>query len=722
MRPAGRCGWPSSAVADGEHTGTVRVVSGQEGYRPGLDGIRALAVAAVLWFHLDRLPGGNLGVDAFFVVSGWLITWKLLDEADRTGTIALPRFWAARVRRLLPASVAVLLVVAIVWPLAGIDVPSLRRDLLFAAGWSSNWGTISAGGDYWARFGEPSPVTHFWSLAIEEQFYLVWPIVLAVLVRIGRRRRAFVGAFSLAAAIGSMVAMNVMFDPTDATATYMNTLARAHSLLVGAAAAAVTVTLPDGRLRGGGAARRVAPFAAAGAVAIVIAVSVAGRGADNDWMFSWGFPAFAIAMVPVVVAAADGGGERVLASRPMRWVADRSYGLYLWHWPVFLLLTPDRLGVADRDLPIAVLDVCRVAVAVVLADLSLRWLETPVRRRERLRTWRAPIAAGLALSAVVVVAVTVVPSSPATSSESVVTLPPPSTTAPPDAATASTTAPEVASMGPPPGPRTTVDPGVTAEPTAEPIADPAMPAVPAVPAVPVVALGRPLRVLVTGDSTALHLSEALIAHATTVPDEFVVGSGAFPGCGLSAGADGRMHVFTDVDGQRDLIDLSGCLRQWESVPQRVNAEAVDVVLVEIGAWDAVDIRLPDGSVVSVADPVGRAIVADAYQRFAETVTSAGASVLWVTPPDAHLGWGTIDDPLNDPLRWDALREIIDGLGSGVGVIQVDLPTWLVANGLDGPEGRPDGVHLAPGINERFVAELVAPALAAIATTIATTPA
>jgi peptidoglycan/LPS O-acetylase OafA/YrhL len=156
------------------------------GYRPGLDGLRALAVAAVVLFHLDRLPGGNLGVDSFFVVSGWLITWRLLNEADQSGTIAIGSFWNARLRRLLPASLTVLAVVAVVWPLLEIDVPSLRRDLLWAGGWASNWGTTTSGGDYWARFGEPSPVTHFWSLAIEEQFYFVWPLVLLVAVKCSR--------------------------------------------------------------------------------------------------------------------------------------------------------------------------------------------------------------------------------------------------------------------------------------------------------------------------------------------------------------------------------------------------------------------------------------------------------------------------------------------------------------------------------------------------------
>ena len=135
--------------------------------------------------------------------------------------------------------------------MAGIAVASLHRDLLWAGGWVSNWGTITGGGDYWARFGEPSPVTHFWSLAIEEQFYLVWPLVILAVCTFGPHRRATVGLLSCAGAVGSIVVMNLMFDPVDPTGTYMNTFARAHSLLIGATAASVTIVLADGRLRGG---------------------------------------------------------------------------------------------------------------------------------------------------------------------------------------------------------------------------------------------------------------------------------------------------------------------------------------------------------------------------------------------------------------------------------------------------------------------------------------
>jgi peptidoglycan/LPS O-acetylase OafA/YrhL len=673
------------------------------GYRPGLDGIRALAVVAVLLFHLDRLPGGNLGVDAFFVVSGWLITSKLLADVERDGTVHPRRFWGSRSRRLIPASMAVLLTLAVVWPLADIDVPSLRGDIAWAAVGLSNWGTIAGGGDYWARFGEPSPVTHFWSLAIEQQFYLVWPLVLLAVIAATRSVRVGVAVLSIIGAVGSIVLMNAMFDPIDPTATYMNTFARAHTLLIGAAAAAVTVVLADGRLRFGRAARRVAPVGAIVALAIVLLSS-----AHSTWLFSWGFPLFAIAMVVVVVAVADGAAESAMASRPMTWLADRSYGLYLWHWPVFLLLSASRLGVDDSWPAMALFDVARVAVAVLLADLSRRWIESPIRRRRRLVGWRGPVAAGATLSVLGLLLLALVPKPTTNVDTSVITLPPPTATvsaepspspAPPliqvtgdmTDATSSTTVPSVPSVPIFPNPRSA--PSSTSSLTTEVAAD----------------LGPPLRVLVTGDSMAVHLSEAMLEYAAARPAELVAGSAAFGGCGLSAAIDGRLHEFTNTSGDRELLDISGCVPQWSSIPGRVRDEAIDAVLVNIGPWDALDIHLVDGRVVSVGDEVGRQLVATAYGDFAAQAEAAGATVVWVTPADTQLGWGEFADPVNDPARWDAIRRIIAELD----VVEVDLPGWLAAEGLEGPDGRPDGVHLAPGLNERFVAEAVAPTLAEV---------
>jgi hypothetical protein len=136
------------------------------------------------------------------------------------------------------------------------------------------------------------------------------------------------------------------------------------------------------------------------------------------------------------------------------------------------------------------------------------------------------------------------------------------------------------------------------------------------------------------------------------------------------------------------------------------AEQIDIVLVNIGAWDAVDMLLTDGQVVSVADPVGRALIEDSYRTFVDEVENAGGTVVWVTPPDVDLQWDRVDSPIDDPVRWQALRSIITSLH----VQQIDLPGWLARQGLTGPEGRPDGVHLADEVNTRFVDSVVAPML------------
>jgi hypothetical protein len=220
----------------------------------------------------------------------------------------------------------------------------------------------------------------------------------------------------------------------------------------------------------------------------------------------------------------------------------------------------------------------------------------------------------------------------------------------------------------------------------------------------------PVRVLVAGDSTAVQLAAALIPYSVEHSDRIVAGSASFPGCGLTAATDGRMHELSKEDGTRELIDLSGCTIQWASIIERVQSEEqVDIVLVEIGAWDGVDIHMPDGAVVSVADPVGRRVVTDAYLRFVTAVEASGARVVWVTPPDLRLGWDDIDAPVNSPHRWAIMRTILDGLP----VEQIDLRSFLVARGLDGPEGRPDGVHLAPDVNEGFVTEVVSRVLVAL---------
>jgi peptidoglycan/LPS O-acetylase OafA/YrhL len=668
------------------------------GYRAGLDGLRAVSVSLVVAFHLGYLDGGNLGVDAFFVISGWLITWRLLAEHDRAARIGLGHFWGARVRRLMPASLLVIGLVVVMWPLLGIEVASLRRDALFATFWSSNWGTISGGGDYWARFGEASPLTHFWSLAIEEQFYLVWPLLLVGTVAVARRcrfnARAAVSTVALLLAAASVLYMGALFDPADRTAAYMNTFARAHALLIGAAAGAFTIDR-EGRLRGGGTARRLAP-----AAAVLALTLVAFSSERSDWLFRWGFPLFALAAVIVVVAVADGAWGRVLASPPMRWVGDRSYGIYLWHWPVIVLLDDQRTSLDG-----VALAVLRVAVSVALADLSYRLIEQPIRTRRRLAGRRGGLAATLALAGIVAVALVLVPA-PRSSEASIVTLAPapvvqalaPTTTAT-ETSDLPTITPDTLQPNDTPATSATAASASTAVPPAT-----AAPAATTAPAVP-----RPVRVLIVGDSTAVHLAEALIPYSQQHTDTVQTGSAAFPGCGLSAVDDGRLHAMTESDGEQSTIDLSACVSEWDTIARRVASEGYEVVLVSVGPWDGTDIAMADGRVVSVADTDGSTMIARAYRAFVGQVEATGARVVWITPPDIDIEWDRISSPMDDPTRWQALRDIVADLP----VEQVDLSAWLAATGNDGPVGRPDGVHLSKEAAIEFVRDAVVPQLVAV---------
>ena len=347
---------------------------------PGLDGVRALAVLTVIGFHegASGLPGGFLGVDIFFVLSGFLITDLLIARYDRTGRLHLADFWTRRARRLLPA-LAVMLVV--VTAAAAVIEPareaSLRLALLAAATYTSNWYQILHHVSYFAAIsqaGAPPPFDHLWSLAIEEQFYLVWPlIVLCVIVRLDARR-ARVTCALIGAAVSALV-MAIQYTPGgDPSAVYYGTGTHASALLIGAALA---LAWPLRRLAAIPAAhaRRLDMAGIAGLV--VLAWAVGHFSGSDPVVYPVGLLLAALAAAGLVAAAAGHGVIAALTSiRPLRWVGVRSYGIYLWHWPVIALGT----ALAGPDAGSPWLWLVETGVTIALASASWRFIETPIMR------------------------------------------------------------------------------------------------------------------------------------------------------------------------------------------------------------------------------------------------------------------------------------------------------------------------------------------------------
>lgn len=362
---------------------------------PGLDGVRALAVLAVIAFHenLSLLPGGFLGVDVFFVLSGFLITDLLAVQFGRQGRIDLRGFWIRRARRLLPALAVVLVAVtAAVAVLAPDQLGSLRPALLGAVTYTSNWWQALAHQSYFARFGPPPPLQHLWSLAVEEQFYLIWPLILAVvLARLPGRARA---AVAWVAAACSALLMLAIYTPSDPSLVYYGTDTHATALLVGAALA---LSWPLARLA-------AAPAVVARRLDVLGLVSIAVL-AWAAWHFSGSDPAVypaglvlaALAAGGLVVAAISPGAvSRALAWGPLRWLGIRSYGIYLWHWPVIALAAAVARTASDTTVPVRILE---TVLPIGLAAASWRWVEEPVLRRGlrvSLRAAQAKLAATVA--------------------------------------------------------------------------------------------------------------------------------------------------------------------------------------------------------------------------------------------------------------------------------------------------------------------------------------
>ena len=389
---------------------------------PGLDGLRGIAVLAVIIYHADVswLVGGFLGVDVFFVLSGFLITSLLIDELTRTNTVDRAQFYIRRIRRLMPALFLVLLFSVLVSGLFVLDAAyHVRRDLPWAITFVLNWSYLFFEQSYFVNISRPPLLQHLWSLSIEEQFYVIWPILLIGLYKVKIRNltprvKIFIASSVLAiASTAWMIYLSVSNGfpiPNDPSRVYFGTDTHAMGLLVGCATAALWRSerlnerlTPDRAAAMNG----LGLFSIAGLAYFFLFVSEL-----NEFLYRGGFLVLSVLTAILVIVAAHPGLKfgRRLGNPVLKWFGDRSYGIYLWHWPIFVLM---RSGI-DIQWPDPIAFVVKVAIVLVVADLSYRFVEMPIRNGaigSRLSVWRAagvprPQARTLMTTAVTVVVLT----------------------------------------------------------------------------------------------------------------------------------------------------------------------------------------------------------------------------------------------------------------------------------------------------------------------------
>ena len=375
-----------------EETTTAEPGTKRFAHIPALDGLRGLAVAAVVMYHFapEIVPAGFLGVDIFLVLSGFLITSLALEEVDRTKSMSASGFFARRARRLLPASIATIVVVVIVARILdhGSVDSSLRGHAVASLTYIANWWSIAQQNSYQAAFGTESPLNHFWSLAVEEQFYLVFPIALIGTIallkrRIGVHRLAHVALIgAVVGAIASCALMWILRTPgSDPSRVYLGTDTRSQALFVGIAIACIIRLWPVNSLKA--ATRTVLTTAALVALAALVGIAST---ADfrSDWLYTGGFLLIAIATGIVVLAlnGHDSFFTKALSFRWFRTLGLVSYGLYLWHWPIKVFVTGERLHLSDDQAGRIELFVIRVALTAAATALSWYLIEQPFRRRK----------------------------------------------------------------------------------------------------------------------------------------------------------------------------------------------------------------------------------------------------------------------------------------------------------------------------------------------------
>jgi len=621
-------------------------------YQPALDGLRALAILGIMLYHgqVTWPRGGYLCVDLFFVLSGYLITTLLVVEWDARGTLDLGGFWSARARRLLPA---LFLMLAGIAAYAALLAPAarlarMRWDALATLAYVANWRFAFSHLSYFEQFGDSSPLTHMWTLGIEEQYYLLWPLLLILGLRLVKGNLRAALAWAVVAAFASATLMALLYHPgTDPSRLYYGTDTRAQALLLGGALAFVLADrgpapLPRPLVEG------VGLLGLGGFAAMLLLIPDTAH-----WMYLGGFALAAICCALVIGAATQDGGsvQRLFATPPLPQIGRISYGLYLWHWPLFVAVTPDRVHLHGAALLAA-----RTAATFVVADLSYQLVELPIRRgalRRRRLARPATVGAFAAVAALLVV------------------------TTGPGRLTAGEGGITLGNIGP------------TQLPRATPQAPPSSAGAPAGGA----PTGGSFRVYLAGDSVGFSLG--YYYPKGTVPG-MTLGGDPDIGCGVA-----RAPIVLGGSAQPVDPKCTTWPRRWRAKAAQFHA---DVGLLVIGAWEVLD-RQVDGRVLRAGTPEYETYLDGELQLAYDTLAPSSRRVAFLDVPCYHQPETGLDKALaetrNDPARGEWLNQVLDRFVAAHAdkAVLIHIKRFLCPNGayvdtMQGVKVRYDGIHFS----------------------------
>ncbi len=684
----------STAPADATSTGGPPTK--RPGHVPALDGYRGLGLIGMLCYHAGAhwAQGAIFTISTFFTLSGFLITTLLINERSTKGLVDIKQFWIRRFRRLLPAAVVVLGFIVLFGVTFADETQraSLRGDLFAALGYVANWRFVFSGTAYLNSVSTPSPVLHFWSLAIEEQFYLVFPLIVIALV--GRRKRhASRGVddhtFRLRLGIGlaALTAMSIAIPfvvSMSQDRVYLGTDTRAAEILMGCLLAVLMSghrlgdPMPDGPIRR--TLTVIGPIALVGGVFLWVSTPKTAA-----WIYEGGFAMYSVLSCVLVAASLDARNPVgiVFSRKVLVWLGQRSYGIYLIHFPLFMVINSSRTGLSFWPL-LAV----RVACSVGLAALSYTYLEEPLRRGRPVLgqpLWKlAP-----AFMVIVVVAAVLTTTNVSTGTLQTVS-------ANPDALRIGSTGavdqtPVVPADGAAQGATAVVTPTTTEVPSVETTTSLAPPGglIPK----PIRKPARKLRMLIVGDSSALFLGFALDGWNGT-HKIFDIADYGLMGCGLVTGG-------TEVAGGVERGFDPSCA-QWKTKWAAALVESKPDLIVMAGSFhDVTDRRLTaDGPLEHIGEPAYDARLLATYRELVDLMSSPGVPILWLDNPPVREGQNhpdqDVNTPANDPQRMIQANQLVAKVAAERPLVHV-VPyasfflTW--PGGPLDPKLRQDGLHV-----------------------------